>query len=170
MNYKSICSSLYYISHINPPVARVIIDLSFDIYPITFFLITFLISNSFWLVICNSSSYVPTIPSSLWSSITYVQGIVFLYFLNYKYFLTPNCCVSFCKYVSMFWYFHMVTNFKFRVFVIMMNTIVNICTRLNITRFHFNCPIVIFVNYFIKLINVYNFWYCNCMLVGRLWS
>ena len=63
----------------------------------------------------------------------------------------------------------MITNFDWRIFVIMLNTSLKSCTQLNIGRLQFDCSmicIVLFFNYFIQLINLNFFWYCIPMLVN----
>ena len=57
------------------------------------------------------------------------------------------------KNIFMYWYSHMITNFPLKVFIIMLNTIVNVCTQLNMGRLHFDCLMihfVVFVNYYIQ--------------------
>ena len=75
--------------------------------------------------------------------------------------------VDLCKNIFVL-YPHMAINFEFRVFIIVLNTIVNINTPLNISRFHFDCLmiyVVVFVNYIIQLISISIFWYCSHTLV-----
>ena len=63
---------------------------------------------------------------------------IIFYFLDLKDFLRWIRSVVFSMIVRVFWYSHMVTNFEFRIFVIMSNTIVIICTWLNINRSDFD--------------------------------
>ena len=81
-----------------------------------------------------------------WYCMSVVQ--YFFYFLDHKYFLKLIFSVSLCKHIFVFWHPHMVTNFEFRNFFIMLKTIVNIGINLNISQFHFNCSIclVVYVN------------------------
>ena len=52
----------------------------------------------------------------------------------------------------------MIPNFEFRIFIIMVNTEVNMHTELNIDRFHFDYPMIaVFVNYLNKLVDVHIF-------------
>ena len=73
-------------------------------------------------------------------------------FFNYRNFFRPIRSVTLCKNVFIFGYPNYITNFKFRTFTINFFTRVNICVWFYISRFHFNCTmvlIVIFINYII---------------------
>lgn len=69
-----------------------------------------------------------------------------------KDFLGPNWRVALFKNIFLFSYSQMISNFKFRIFVIIFNTIVNKLAPLIISWFHFSCYmicVVVCVNYFI---------------------
>ena len=71
----------------------------------------------------NSNFTFPPDCSCMRLLITYVHRTVFFNSLYHKYFLRPKCSVAFCEYVFIFWYSHTITNFEFRIFVVMHNTI-----------------------------------------------
>ena len=71
-------------------------------------------------------------------------------FLNYKNFFRRIWSVCFSKNVFVLLYPDMITNFKFRIFIINFFTKVNIRIIFNINWLHFNCSvicIVVFFNY-----------------------
>ena len=94
---------------------------------------------------------------------------IFFFFLITR-ISTDQFGVQLFQFFFMFCYLCTITNFKFKIFVIMLPTIFSICAPKNIRRFYFcgsmTC-FVVFVNYFIYFINVHIFWYCSCMLVDR---
>ena len=60
-----------------------------------------------------------------------------------------------------FWYSYMITNFKFRVFLIIFLIKVKIYASIYISSFHFDYAmicIVVFINYTIWFINIHIFW------------
>ena len=118
---------------INASIEWINITFAIHIYSLfLFFLITFSNICSFWFSFCNSFSWnVPIISSPLKSLINYVYGTVF-YFFNYKNFFKAIWSISSQKNVFVFWYFYMITNFKFKIFIITFFTF-------NIDRFPFNC-------------------------------
>ena len=64
----------------------------------------------------------------------------------------PIWSVSFSKNVSVFLNSYMITNFKFRIFIINFITRANICFIFNINMFHLNCSmisILVFIYYII---------------------
>ena len=70
----------------------------------------------------------------------------------YKTFFRPIWSVSFSKNVSVFLNSYMITNFKFRIFIINFITRANICFIFNINMFHLNCSmisILVFIYYII---------------------
>ena len=122
-----------------------------------FFLITFLILNSFWFGFCNSF-FVKRSDNFL--SIKVTNNIrpwhcIFNFFNHKKLFR------SICKSKFIFSYFSIIINFKFRISVINFFTRVNICVSFYIKKFHFNCAmmcIIVFINYIILFININFFW------------
>ena len=58
-------------------------------------------------------------------------------FFDHKDFFRPICSAALCEKVFIFWYSHMITNFEFKIFVIILSNIFNRRTRLNIAWFHF---------------------------------
>ena len=96
------------------------------------------------------------------------MATVFLLLLSQSLLRTSLVC-SPSQNVFVFWYSHMIANFEFTILVIMFSTIVNRGIRINISRLHFDCSmmyVVIFVNYFLWIIEVHIFWYCSHMLVN----
>ena len=71
-----------------------------------------------------------------------VHGTLFLTFLIKKKIFWPIWFVAFCKNYFIFWYSHIITNFEFRIFIIMLNVEVIIYACLNINKPHFDCPMV----------------------------
>ena len=70
----------------------------------------------------------------------------------YKTFFRPIWSVSFSKNVFVFLNSYMITNFKFRIFIINFITRANICFIFNINMFHLNCSmisILVFIYYII---------------------
>ena len=58
------------------------------------------------------------------------------------------------------WYSNIITNFTFRIFIIIFNNKVNIQTWLYISRLHFDCALIftiMFINYIIWSISLYIF-------------
>ena len=83
--------------------------------------------------------------------------------------LRPIWSVDPCKYIFVFWYYHMINNFEFRIFVIILNIKVNIGTWLNTGRFYLDCSmicLVLFIKYLIWLFYVHIIWYCSHMYVN----
>ena len=76
-------------------------------------------------------------------------------FFNDKNFTWPIWSVAFWKNILMFWYYHIIPNFKFWIFIIIFNMKVDICTRLNIYGvicINLWCSmicIIVFINYII---------------------
>lgn len=145
--------SLWYVFHINRVFQQFIklcfVAFAFEGQFISFFLIIFRL----WIISGLSSrqlffiEWSNTIFTAEISNNTYSWHNMF-YFLHDKNFLRPIWSVALCKNIFIFWYPHRLTKFEFRIFVIMLNTIVNISTQLNI-RFYFYCSmicIVVFVN------------------------
>ena len=90
------------------------------------------------------------------------------YLLNHKNFLRPICIVSLRENILIFWYSQMITNSKYRILVILLNTILNIHTWFNTNRFYFHyCMIcvVVFLTISSNLSYVQIFWYHSYMLV-----
>ena len=69
---------------------------------------------------------IPTISSPLRPLITYVHGTGFFKFFDYNYLFWGIWSVAFCKNILVFWYSHMTTSFEFRIFVIILDTILSI--------------------------------------------
>ena len=92
-----------------------------------FFVITFWILNLFDLsfVILFCKTFQKCI-FPLRSYVTYVLGTVYSSFFNYKNLFGPIWRVNSRKNVFIFWYSHMFTNFKLRIFCIIFYTKVNI--------------------------------------------
>ena len=90
-----------------------------------------------------------------------MSTVQYFYFFNHKDALKAICYVTFFINSFISWYSYVITNFEFKIFIIMLNTIVNIGTSLkNISRLCFDCStkcVVVFVNYFTQLINVHIF-------------
>ena len=60
--------------------------------------------------------------------------------------------VTSLKNVLIFLYYYIITNFKFRIFFIALNTMIDICIIVNINNFYFNCSmmyIIVFVDHII---------------------
>ena len=75
-------------------------------------------------------------------------------FFIYKHFFRPIWSVTFGKNVLVFIYLYpcMITNFKFRIFIIVFIPRVDICTIFNMNMFHFNCSlicVIVFIYYII---------------------
>ena len=90
------------------------------------------------------------------------------YFLDDKEFFRQIWGVALCKNIFILWHSHTITNFEFRILIIMANTTLDIPTRPNTSTFHFYCSIVCFVafvNYFFWLVSI-KIWYCSHMLVN----
>ena len=118
-----------------------------------------------WFSATLFSWNVPTISSPLRVLITYVHGTVFFLLSWSKRFRQTKLSVSLCKNNSLIWYHTILINFEVSVFIIILSTMVNIVTQLNIGKLHFDCYMihsVIHVNCFIYL---HVFWYCIHMLV-----
>ena len=77
-----------------------------------------------------------------------------LYFLNHKFSVRPICSLAIHNNFFEFRYCQIVTNFEFRIFVIMLKTIVNIHTWLNISRLHFYCLMICFLLFSTTLSNL----------------
>ena len=161
---------MYYIFHINPAIKWVVLVFPFDIQSIAFsfdyvFNPEFVLVNLLQLFFKKYSNNFFTFKIS--SNVFPCYSV--RYFLDHKYFLTLTWNVAFCKKFFIFWYSHMVANFGFRIFVIMLNTIFNLLLWLNISSFHFywsTLCFAVFVNYFTKLIDVYIFWYRSNILAN----
>ena len=72
---------------------------------------------------------------------------------------------------NILWYSHMITKFKFRIFIVIFNIKINIFTLFNIGGIHFYCSrirVIIFIHYIIQLININIFWYCFHMLINSI--
>ena len=86
-----------------------------------------------------------------------------------KYFFRPIWNIDFSKNVFLFWYSSIISNFKFRTFLIIYLFIkVNIYAWLYINRLLFNCSMIFisaFINYIILFINIHIFWYWSHMLI-----
>ena len=83
-------------------------------------------------------------------------------FFNRKNFFRPIWGIIFRKNAFIFWYTHMVTNLKFRIFIIIFYTKVSICAWLYINSLDFKCSmicIIVFINYISLLINIHIFLY-----------
>ena len=83
--------------------------------------------------------------------ITYVRGTVFLIFLITK---TSSEQLAVYPLAGMFFILIFLNDhhLKFRIFIIRINILFNIITRLNINRLYFNCSmicIVVFIHYII---------------------
>ena len=50
-------------------------------------------------------------------------GNIIFNFCDYKNFFRPIWSISFSKKVSVFWYYNMITNLKFRIFIILLESI-----------------------------------------------
>ena len=86
-----------------------------------FFLIAFSILNSLQLVFCNSfSQNVPTFISPLRSLITYPWHGSFCFF-DHKEISDQTAMQPFHKNIFIFWKSYTITNFEFRIFLIMFN-------------------------------------------------
>ena len=145
--------SLYYDFHINPAIVWIIIALPFDVQCTAFSFDTFSILNPVWLAFCKSFYKIFTTNNVCpWSSI----------FLR---FWSQIPCQSDLQGSPLQKYFCILIirddlQCEFRIFVIMINTIVNLRTWLYVGRL-FDCSMicfVIFVNYFIHMINVHIFY------------
>ena len=131
-----------------PVVKQIIIIFLIDI--IIFFFITFSILKTVWFVFCNSfSKNVSTLSLPLRYSLTYIHGPVFSAFI-----ITITSLDQFRvqPFTIIFLYFDISTfvNFRFRIFIIVFSTKLNICTWLYINKLHFDCSmiccIIVFVN------------------------
>ena len=74
----------------------------------------------------------------------------FLIFCNTKNVFRSIWNTAFCKNVFIFWYYHMIADFKYRTFLIIFFIKVNIHAWIYIKRFHFNPSmicVVKFINY-----------------------
>ena len=99
-------------------VKLIIVSFGFNISFITFFLAYFFNFKLFFIFFGNSFSwYVPTTYSPLRWLIIYVHGTTSLNFSIKKIF-RPTWSVTFCKNIFIFWYSNNITNFKFRIFII----------------------------------------------------
>ena len=125
----------------------------------------FSILNSFWLacplqiffIKCSKNSCTVEITNRCWC-----YGV--FYFFDHKFFLRSFCCAAFCKNIFVFWYAHMATNFKFRIFAIMLNITLNIRTWLKVDRLYSDCSmisVVAIVNYFIQMKYI---WFINVLV------
>ena len=92
----------------------------------------------------------------LWDPQKHISMVQYYLLFDHKDFLKSNWCTDFCENNFVFWKSQMITNFEFRIFVIMLNTIVNIRTWRNIERL------------LIQLINVLIFSYSSQILVARI--
>ena len=75
-----------------------------------------------------------------------------LIFFSKKNLFKPMWNVTSLKNVLIFLYYYIITNFKFRIFFIALNTVIDICIIVNINNFHFNCSmmyIIVFVDHII---------------------
>lgn len=68
----------------------------------------------------------------------------------------------------------MISNFEYRIFVIMPKTILNIHAQLKIVRPHFYCStiwVAVITNYFIEIARVNSFFpYCSHMLINLIFQ
>ena len=85
---------------------------------------------------------IPTISSPLRSLITYVQGTLLLTFLIPKTSTDKFGVYFFCRNAFMFQYSYMITNFKFRSFIVFFFIIVNICVWVYVNSFQFDCVMI----------------------------
>ena len=77
----------------------------------------------FWLDFCISfSENVPKVSSLLISLITYIHGTICFILLITKASL-EQFGVTFWKNILVFWYSHMITNFEFRIFIVMLYSV-----------------------------------------------
>ena len=82
----------------------------------------------FFFVKCSNNYFVVKITNNIYPRNS------FLNFFNHKNFFRPISKITFCKNVLKFWYSYMITNFKFRIFLIIFFIKVNICALLYINR------------------------------------
>ena len=117
---ENIESCLYYTFHINPAIEYITRALLFEIQSIAF--CPDYVFNSVWPVFCNLFlikcfnkffNLEATNKICTWYSS--------FYFFNYRALFRPIWSATFCKNIFIFWFFCMITNFKLRMFVIMLN-------------------------------------------------
>ena len=86
------------------------------------------------------------------------QGHFLNFFFNRKIFFGTISNIVFFKNVFIFRYSYVVTNLKFRIFLIIFFLMeVNVCARLYINRLHFGCAMLcIFINYFINFYQLFH--------------
>ena len=152
MTQENIDSSIYYIFHINPATEWINVALPADVESIPFFLDYFFNSEVYvtglltlFFTECSNNLFIVKIAENACPCHSILFSWSQRLFQN-------NLSVALCKNIFLFWYFHMVTNFKFRISVITLNTMPNLRKWLNIGRLHFYCCMicfVIFANYFI---------------------
>ena len=152
MFHKNIDSSLYYIFHINPAVEWIITTLSFAVRSIVFFL-DYFFNHEFFLacifqlffIKCANNFFTVEITNSICPR----YSTLLLFWPHRLSQINLECSVPLQKYfyISVFSHDHQLW---IRIFVIVLNTILKICTQLNIGRPHFDRSII----YFAILLNI----------------
>ena len=153
-NNSFLCKNIFLI---NQTINWIFKTLLFEIQFVTIWFNYFFYSKFFLICFLHIFSIKHSIIfSALRSLITYVHITQLRKLLqtNLEHNLFPKC--------YFFWHFYMVTNFKFRIFLIILFMKINVCARLYINKLHFDCAmicIVSFINYIIKFIETQIFWY-----------
>ena len=107
-----------------------------------FLVITFSILNYFWLVVCNSfhkimKSFINLFITEMTNNICPWYSTFYIF--HHKDFRRSIWCVALRKTIFVFWYFQMTTKFEFRIFFIILNSILIIHTRCVINMFQYRC-------------------------------
>ena len=141
---------LYNIFHISLAVEWIIITFQFDAQSIVFYLDYF--SNPELLLACLLQlSFIKCSNNFLTIEITnnICPWYSIFYFFHYENVRRKIWCIAYIFYFS---FYHLIRNFEFNPFIIILNTILNIQTWTNIGRLYFHwflIRVAVFVNYFI---------------------
>ena len=113
---------------------------NFPIWHTVNYLFSWLLSNPEFFLACHLQLFFIECSSNLFTieiGDNVCPWYCTFHYLDHKGFFRPICNVTLCKNICVFWYFKIIYNFEFRVFVTMLNDMVITYTRLNISRFSF---------------------------------
>ena len=126
---------------INPTIKRIIITFLFSLNIVYRIFFRYFFKSKLFLICFLRLYFVKR--SSDFFSVKITNNRFLRYsvseFLNNKNFFRLIWKIAFCKNIFVFWYYNIITNFKFRTFLIILFMKVNICDWLYVNRFHFNC-------------------------------
>ena len=141
-----------------------------------FLLMTFTILNSFWFFFFFFLQLLFKKRSSNSFFVKIINNICprhsIFYLFNHKNFFRPIWNINFCRNTFVFWYSNNITDFKFRIFIIILFIRVNVCAWFYINGFHLNCAMICsitFINYIIEFININIFWYWSHLLINFIY-